>query len=91
MLNSSIASPVHPALLLDDCADRIAREMWLMTQFSPGVIFPPWLSMLIAYGMNNRPIGGRCSETLFHRIDHQHPVYLLFVRVRHEMNWSYRM
>jgi hypothetical protein len=42
-------------LLLDDSAGRIARELWWMNQeFSPLDIIPPWFSMLIYLGMNNR-------------------------------------
>jgi hypothetical protein len=38
--------------------------------FSPVNIVPPWLSMLIYHlGMNNRPAGGRSSETSSHPID----------------------
>jgi hypothetical protein len=38
---------VPPDLLLDDSADRIARELWRTNQFSPVGIIPPWCTMLI--------------------------------------------
>jgi hypothetical protein len=45
-------------------AGRIARELWWTIQefYLPDII-PPWLSMLIYLGTNNRPVGGRSSET----------------------------
>jgi hypothetical protein len=60
----SFPSPVSPALLLDDSADRIAGELWWTNQeFFPVDIFPPLFSMLICHvGINNR-VGGCSSET----------------------------
>jgi hypothetical protein len=42
-----IISPVSLALLLDDSAGGIARELLWTNQEFPLLIFPPWLSMLI--------------------------------------------
>jgi hypothetical protein len=47
-------------------AGRIARELgWTNQEIFPVDIIPPWSSMLIyiTWGMNNRPVGGRSSET----------------------------
>jgi hypothetical protein len=39
------------------------KLLW-KNEFSPVNIISPWLSMLlITWGMNNRPVGGRSSET----------------------------
>jgi hypothetical protein len=49
----------------------IARELWWTNQklFSPDII-PPWFYMLVYHlGVNNRPVGGRSSETYSHPID----------------------
>jgi hypothetical protein len=47
--NSSFASPIPLALLLDGSDGRIARELWWMSQeFSPIDAIPPWLSMFIS-------------------------------------------
>jgi hypothetical protein len=47
-----------------DSAGKIARDLWWTNQFSPVDIIPPCLSMLFYHlGMNNRPVGGRSSET----------------------------
>jgi hypothetical protein len=46
--NSSFPSPLPPALLLDDSACRIFKELWWINQeFSSVDIIPPWFSMLI--------------------------------------------
>jgi hypothetical protein len=45
---SYLPSPVHPALLLDYSAGRIAGELWWTNQkFSPVCIIPPLFSMPI--------------------------------------------
>jgi hypothetical protein len=50
-LNSSFPSIISPALLLDDVAGRISRELWwLNPEFSPVDIIPPRLSMLTLAG-----------------------------------------
>jgi hypothetical protein len=68
--------PVPPALLLDDSAGMIAREIWIrMPKYrlpeSSGRqirsflvdIIPPLFSMLTYHlGINNRPVGGCNSE-----------------------------
>jgi quinol-cytochrome oxidoreductase complex cytochrome b subunit len=36
-----------PALLLDDTAGSIARELWWTNQFSPVDIIPPWFFLVI--------------------------------------------
>jgi hypothetical protein len=62
---------VRPAMLLNCYTRRIARELWWTNQD-----FPPAVSFhyrspcaCITWGMNNRPVGGRSSETWFHPID----------------------
>jgi hypothetical protein len=54
-----------PALLLVDSAGRIVGEFWWSDQeFSPFDIIAPWFSMLVYHlGEENRPVGGRSSET----------------------------
>jgi hypothetical protein len=55
---------ISPTLPLDDSTIRIARELSWTNQFSSVDIIPPWFSNLIYHlGMNNRPGGGRSSET----------------------------
>jgi hypothetical protein len=44
--NSSLPSPVPPALLLDDCWQDYHRAL-VDKLFSPASIIPPWFSMLI--------------------------------------------
>jgi hypothetical protein len=39
--------PDPSALLLEDSAGRIARELWSTYYFSPVDIIPPWFSMLM--------------------------------------------
>jgi hypothetical protein len=67
--------PVLPALLLEDSAGRIARELWWPNrEFSTVVIIPPLFSMFIyaiSWGMNNRPVVGRSSETSSRRYGHE--------------------
>jgi hypothetical protein len=45
-------------------AGRNARELWWTNQVVSLVgIIPPWFSMLIiTWGMNDKPVGGRSSE-----------------------------
>jgi predicted butyrate kinase (DUF1464 family) len=43
------SSPVLSALLLDESAGRVFRELVWMNQFSLVDITPPWLSMLLYY------------------------------------------
>jgi hypothetical protein len=45
--HSILPSPVPPALLLDDSAGGLARELWWTNQFSTVDILPPWFSMLM--------------------------------------------
>jgi hypothetical protein len=62
---------VSPTLLLDDFASKIARELWWMNQeFYPVNIIhcgPP--HSYITWGMNNRSVSGRGSETESHTIN----------------------
>jgi hypothetical protein len=46
-LNSSFPSPAPPALLRDDSAGRISRELWWTNHDLFLVDISPWLSMLM--------------------------------------------
>jgi hypothetical protein len=62
--------PVPPPLQLDDPAGRHTRELrWTNQEVSLINIIPLWFSILIIWGMNNRPSGGHSSETLSHLTD----------------------
>jgi hypothetical protein len=54
--------PVTSALLLDHSAGKVARELWWSEQeFSLPISFHA--CSYITWGMNNRPVGGRSSQT----------------------------
>jgi hypothetical protein len=66
MQEKILSSFTHSFYLLpDDSSGRIAREFWWTSQeFSPAGFISPYFSILIYHlGMNNRPVGGRGSET----------------------------
>jgi hypothetical protein len=47
-----------------ELSSGLLGELWWMNQVSSVDIIPPWFSMLIYHlGINNRPVGGRSSET----------------------------
>jgi hypothetical protein len=52
-------------------AGRIVKELWRTNQeFSPADVIPPWFFVLIYHlGKNNRPVGGRSSDTQSYTID----------------------
>jgi hypothetical protein len=62
---SLFPSAVPPALLLDISAGRIATELWWTNQeFLLSISFLHGCpSSYITWGKNNRPVGGRSSET----------------------------
>jgi hypothetical protein len=64
-VNISFLRQVSSALLPDDSACKIVRDIWWTNQdFSPVDNIPPWFSMIMYHlGMNNRPVGGCSSET----------------------------
>jgi hypothetical protein len=62
-----------PCQLWDFMVDEVAlgQDFLGVLRFSPVIIIPPWLSMLIYHQGNkhNRPAGDRGSETWSHPID----------------------
>jgi hypothetical protein len=59
---------VHVGFVVDKVA--LGKVFFRVLQLSPVNIIPPWLTMFIYHqGMNNRPVGGRSSETSSHPID----------------------
>jgi hypothetical protein len=56
-------------LLSDDC--------WKIHEFSSVIIIPPWLS--ITWGMNNRPVGGRSSETVPQQRHHHNVIVVIII------------
>jgi hypothetical protein len=61
------AGSVHVWFVVDRVA--LGQRFIRVLQFSPVIIIPPRLSVIIIWGMNNMPIGDRSSETSSHHID----------------------
>jgi hypothetical protein len=74
------------------CVDRVALGQCFLrvVRFSPVTVISLWLSTLlyIRWGMNNRPVSGRSSETKSHPIDvNNNNKNRLYIRL--EFNFCY--
>jgi hypothetical protein len=68
--NSSVPSPVPCALLPDNSAGRISRELWWMNQILLSISFHHISAYsYITWGTNTRSVGGCSSETSSYLID----------------------
>jgi hypothetical protein len=63
--NSSFPSPVPPACYQVTVGRITIEKWWMNREFSSVDIIQTWFFMLIyiTWGIDNRPIGGRSSET----------------------------